>query len=76
MGAQAICDHDGKGGWLGKGAYFYAGFAGVVSRALIAGSRSEGLVVGANRSLTAPVLSTRNFVKFHLIASDPSTPGA
>ena len=37
---------------------------------------ASGLVAGAKRSCTWPLLSTRNLVKFHFTASLPSRPGA
>jgi hypothetical protein len=37
---------------------------------------ASGFVTEPNRVITLPSLSTRNFVKFHLMPSVPSTPGA
>lgn len=37
---------------------------------------ASGFVTEPNRVITSPCLSTRNFVKFHLMPSVPSTPGA
>ena len=41
----------------------------------MSGSRLSGLSAGAYRLIAFPSLPTRNFVKFHLIASVPSIPG-
>src|SRR5579863_4884852 len=43
-------------------------------RVSIRAARSPGLVAGAKRPTTLPLLSTRNFVKFHLIRCVPSRP--
>jgi len=37
---------------------------------------ASGFVTEPNRVITLPSLSTRNFVKFHLMPSVPNTPGA
>ena len=43
---------------------------------LISSSIFSGVSVGAKRLITLPLRSTRNLVKFHLIALMPSAPGA
>lgn len=46
------------------------------SNASMSTSSDCGVAVGAYRFTTCPDPSTRNFVKFHLMASVPSSPGA
>ena len=42
----------------------------------MAGAIDSGVAFGAERSTTLPLRSTRNVVKFHLMAFVPSRPGA
>lgn len=48
----------------------------LLSNASMSTSSDCGVAVGAYRFTTCPYPSTRNFVKFHLMASVPSSPGA
>ncbi len=61
----ALIDEAGEGDRLNR--FRYRNFR-------IGASSSSGLVCGAQRPTTSPLRSTRNLVKFHLIASVPSSP--